>query len=227
MKCFKIISVAGVLLLASLVYSADITFSTSGTIGAGDIYDVVYLENNDTVVDMTGGQIGKLWLYDNSTFNMSGGNITGGIDAHGTSYFDISGGTIDIESVLVLYGDGGCFSGGRITADGLKTGKFSMVKIDGGELSFGTFYIDGDLIITGGVLEIGELAIADDSIISIYSGNYSYNLTNEILTGYLIDGSYFSIGGVNQSKYDRINFVPEPMTLILFGLGGLFLKRPQ
>lgn len=235
-----------IIITPAVCQAIPITFTSSGAIGTGDIYDYVYLENDGTVVDMTGGQIEDLWLYDESVFNMSGGNIIDGIDAHGSSYFDMSNGTINAGSTIILYGDGGRFSGGNVTAIVLKTGPFSTTQIDGGVLSFNIFDINGDITINGGVLTVnskfytaadsiieifgGSLTVNDlsfdqDSTMNIYGRDFNYNSVQKILTGNLLDDSYFSIGGVDQWEYDQINLVPEPTTLLLFGLGGLFLRK--
>jgi len=227
------------------VQAVDITLSTSGTIELGDIYDDVYVENDGTIVDMLGGQIGRLRLSDGSIFNMDGGNITGGIDAHESSYFDMSNGTIDVDSTMVLYGVGGSFSGGNVTANGLKTGVSSTVQIDGGILNFGTFDIYGDIMISGGSLGVsgifsshnntidifsGQLTVYDIgfdeySTMNIYGRDFIYDSVQKILTGYLVDDSYLSMGGVDQWEYEQFNLIPEPTTLLLFGLGGLFLRK--
>ena len=57
-------TIIGMMLLAMVncAYSADITFTSSGTIQNGDVYEHVYLENDGIVVDMTGGQIGNLQI---------------------------------------------------------------------------------------------------------------------------------------------------------------------
>ena len=59
----------------------------------------------------------------------------------------------------------------------------------------------------------------------------SVDHTGNLLTGNWLDGSSFSITLQNVSGYDtvysNIHFIPEPATLLLFGLGGLLLRRRQ
>lgn len=56
----------------------------------------------------------------------------------------------------------------------------------------------------------------------------SVNLTGNLLTGNWLDGSGFSVILQNQagysSVYSNINFIPEPCTLSLLGLGTLALR---
>lgn len=217
--------------VCSSARGADKTFDSNGQILPGETWDTVYVRNNGTVVDMSGGQVGGLRLSDNSIFNMSGGDITGGIDAQGTSYFDMSNGTIDVDSTVVLYGVGGSFSGGNVTATGLKTGIDSSVEFTGGVLNFNIFNIIGDLTIKGGVLHVNNSYIDYfSSTINIYGHGFNYNPTggaygDGILTGYLLDNNFFSMDQLNASEFQRFNLIPEPTTLLLLGIGGLLIRK--
>jgi hypothetical protein len=59
--------------------------------------------------------------------------------------------------------------------------------------------------------------------INVYGYDFTY--TEGVISGYLIDNSPFSIGGVNESEYLRFNLIPEPATLLLLGTGGLLLRK--
>jgi hypothetical protein len=62
---------------------------------------------------------------------------------------------------------------------------------------------------------------------------YEYVTSSKMLTGLWVDDSPFSIQLVDQSGYDPVidniafTVIPEPATLLLFGLGGLLLRRKK
>lgn len=241
-----------ILLLASLTFATDITFSSSGSIGVGDSYDDVYLENDGTVVDMTGGQITKD-IYTNHnicTFNFSGGNISGSgadINIRALGYFNMSGGVADLHGFYLdasglNYDIGGVghISGGVLSSDNVKIYPDAHLTLDNANVTFGMFDVmtDATVDIYGGNLNItsayiaygyfiGEDYIDAGSTINIYGYGFDYDVTNQILSGYLQDNNYFQIGEVNEFEYTSFNLIPEPATLLLFGLGGLLLRKQK
>jgi hypothetical protein len=62
---------------------------------------------------------------------------------------------------------------------------------------------------------------------------YEYVTSSNMLTGLWVDDSAFSIQLVDQTGYDPVidniafTVIPEPATLLLFGLGGLLLRRKK
>ena len=97
---FPLIYVLIVGLLAFLFFFAEAqagttTFDSNAVIEDGNVYDVVVVTGDNTVVDMTGGQItGGLFTYNTSTVNISGGVISQNVKAFHSSFINISGGTI-------------------------------------------------------------------------------------------------------------------------------------
>jgi len=223
-----------ILLLPVCANATDITFTSSGTITDGNVFGNVYVQNNGTVVDMSGGQITQgLNTYDASVLNMSGGLISGNVNISNLSSFNVSGGTIDV-GYYVVYGSTN-ISGGNITAYCLRTSPASsiplvpasIVNIDGGNLNFDKFDIEGVVNIYRGSLYVDDARIITLCLPTINIYGYGFNYTQEILTGYLLDDNFFTIKGVDASEYARFNLLPEPMSLLLFGFGLLVLRKTK
>lgn len=244
----KISMVVIVLSFASMAFSADVTFSASGSIGSGETYDTVYLENDGTIVNMTGGQITNLSTIDASTFDFSGGQISGlssDVDIAPLGNFNMTNGTADLfgfylESAGATYSSGGMASitGGVMSADNVKVYDGAILTLNNANINFDTFDVlqGGQVDIFGGDVDIASAYVAygyyigDDymdvgSTINIYGYGFNYNSTTEILSGYLQDENYFQIGGVNELEYTSFNLIPEPTSILLLGLGGMFLRR--
>jgi len=224
---FKKIIFAFLILLPVCAFATNITFTSSGSIVDGNVFDEVYVRNNGTVVNMSGGQINyELYTYDASTFNMSAGVITGAVYISNLGTFNISSGTIDAG--FVVKGSAN-LSGGNITADGLKTYPDSVVNITGGNLSFGLFDIRGEVNIYRGLLNVDNAYIAYQGFglanINIYGSGFNYNPSTQILTVYLLDTNPFTMTGIDASEYTRFNLVPEPISLLFFGFGLLALRK--
>jgi hypothetical protein len=76
----------------------DMTFTSDGVVQDGDDYDDVLVQGEATVVDITGGTVGKLWSGDKSIVNITGGRI-GYAESHDQSTINISGGTVTEPSI--------------------------------------------------------------------------------------------------------------------------------
>jgi len=131
------LTVAAMLLLTNPSFAAeglDITLTDDSVIRDGDNYDDVFVYGDDTVVNVTGGTIGKLWSRDSSTIHISGGRITYA-QSHDRSTINVTGGIVTKPSILDTGGTinisgGTCWnvdvgagvlniSGGRITGMGI------------------------------------------------------------------------------------------------------------
>ena len=227
-------------LVAGICHATSVTFTSSGTIQNGEVYNYVYVENDGTVVDMTGGQIGNLQTSYISTFNLYGGQIaevaagdtgpTITIGPLGT--INILNGLVDIKD-FVIQGIG-YISGGDISSDRLKTYPGTAVDISGGILDLGLVDIHSDFSISGGSFYASDSYVDYSgpgiATINVYGYGFSYDpdggiLGGGILTGYLLDNNAFTFDGLNELEYSRFNLIPEPTTLLLLGLGGLFLRK--
>jgi len=178
-----------------------------------------------------------------SSLKIYGGNIKGGTAKDNKYWADgiqISGG-----SSVSIY-DGSITAGTGSSANGIDISGSSIVNIFGGSINggnakyeaWGICAMDSSMInlyggtITAGTGELDKgIAALGDSTVKIYGTgfNYGYGSINDIsgiLTGILSDGTYLNIS-FEQSYAGHIilSSVPEPATLLLLGLGGLYLRR--
>lgn len=221
MKFTKLLTLL-IIITPAICHATIITFTSSGTIQNGDVYNQVYVENDGTVVDMTGGQIGNLQTSYISTFNLHGGQIAKVNPTDTGPNIDIGpSGTINILNGLVDIGD-------------FVLGEESYTLIQGGQIAAMRMkaYYDCIVDIKGGVLQLDSFDMVGFNelpTVNIYGSGFNYDPTGGtyegILTGYLMDGNPFSIDDISESEYLRFNLIPEPTTLLLFGLGGLFLRK--
>jgi hypothetical protein len=234
MKKFIKIVFAILFVFSLCVKATDMTFTSSGTITDGNVFDNVYVQNDGTVVNMSGGQIGHLLSWDASIFNMTGGLIFGQITIAPISTFNISDdGTIDIFDFVVDTGASVNISDGNISADRLKTYPASLVtpasivNITGGNLNFGNFTIlGGTLNIYRGLLNVDDVFGIDNSAtVNIFGHDFNYS--QSVLTGYLLDNNFFTIKGINASEYARFNLIPEPVSVLFFSFGLLALRKQK
>ena len=220
----------------SSVQAGDITFSSSGTISNGDVYDNVYVENDGTVVDMSGGQIADLLLSDNSTFNLLGGQISSlglgsAVNVEALSNFNMSNGIADLDG-LYLYGAGiASINGGTLSVYQIKVYSGAKLILDNANVYLDWFDVyGGQLDIFGGNVVIDDAYFPADSTINIHGYNFNYDPTggyggDGILTGYLSDGGDIIIDRLDQWEYEQINFVPEPATISFFVIGTILVRR--
>lgn len=199
---------AFVFLFSSGVRADYITFTSSGTISAPSVYGSVEVHNNGTVLQLLGGTIGLLNAYDASRVEMSGGTITQGAGFIGTSSFLMTGGVIN--SYLVSTGTGTMdINGGTINnADYIK-GTWSILNIRGGTIN-----------LYQGIFDEGYGSV------NIYGYNFVLDPSHYLISGNLADGNPFAFK-MNSVTYGKTNLIvtPEPLSLGLLAVGGLFLRR--
>jgi len=150
-----------------------------------------------TVMDYYGGEVEAVRMYDSAVLNMSGGAIDTGLYPSGHNVVNISAGYVKL-----LYVNGytdATLTGGII--DSVTVGfNVSDVQI--------TFVCDLDSLV------------------------YSYNSAG-VLVGVLgnwLDGTEFNIEIQNRGyspTSDYIKFIPEPASLFIVGLGGLWIWKKK
>ena len=141
------------------------------------------------------------------------------IEARGESYIEVQ------DTAPLQENIGGIYS--------LDLDDFSIMNFYDGEM--GSFRIIDDATATFSGGRIDYISSYQDSDITKHitfvADVDSIDLTGNLLTGNWLDGSGFSVTLLDQTGYDpvysNINFVPEPATLALFGLGGLLLRKKR
>lgn len=176
----------------------------------GSIADWLSVDDN-SIVNITGGLIGTyLWSYGSSQVNLSDGAIGRNLIAQQNSDILITGGMI----------------GGQLQA--LQNSSIFMSDgAIGGWLSAGD---NGEIAVYGGVLN-GDISVYDNGVINIYGSGFNYPLgsisdLSGILTGTLSNGNPLYVD-FNINNNGVINIVPEPATLLLFGLGAFVLRKKR
>jgi hypothetical protein len=153
---------------------SDIDFRGNGVVQDGDSYDDVFVHQG-SVVDVTGGRIGKLWSCDRSVVNIRGGRITYA-QSHDQGTINISGGTVTEPSIWD--------DGGTINVSG---GTCWNVKVGAGRLN----------LFGGQITGMGISVPAPGGAVHVYGHGFEYypltGLSDGRLEGFWRDGIPFSI----------------------------------
>ena len=188
-----------VLLLCCLTTAsfALTNYYSDGTITTGDSLNDVFAYNDASVL-MGGGQVNHLDLLNTSSFEMTAGTLSGQVSVWEQSELTILDGQINAS---------------------LQGSNNSIINLYGGEI---TDWIYAE--------ELG--------IINIYGYDFAYeplggSRNGGQLTGRWAYGGTFALSFVDNidlgSTYDDHvvlhEFIPEPTTLLLLGMGGLMLRK--
>lgn len=204
-----------------LILGLTNAWATVYEIGPGEYRGDLALDNHDTLL-MTGGTISGLSIADYAIANIYNTAPSGGVSniIHvGYGALNIYGG--NIGEIKALYTSTINMTGGNVLYLDMRNASISFLS--GGQI---------------GTLASDLIAFPDppygppglNGWIQLFCREYDYDDDTLILTGIWEDYSDFSIQLQNIGTiptYDQIEFhiIPEPGTIILLGLGGIFLKR--
>jgi hypothetical protein len=200
------------------------TFTGSGQILEGEVWDWVNIYNDDTIVDMWGGTADVVYTFDGSTLNMFGGETEVSVWDYSTA--NISGGDLFAARAhdngkINLFDDAQV---GGLTAD-----DFGIVNMDGGSADILGGLGSGTVNLYGGTVS-DSINMGADSIINIFgydlfkdSSGGAYG--NGLVWGFFQDNTPFVIDLYGAETYSHVNLVPEPCTLWFVGLGILILRK--
>jgi len=203
---FLLMATAAIVCWSANVIATDIEFRRDGVIQEGDYYDNVYVYGH--TVEMTGGYAGEVYMYDKSTFNMSGGEAgTFEMEADSGSTVNISGGVIAGSSIRVYSGCTFNMSGGRNSGTGEIGCYGGTINISGGEPGVVmNGWGSGTVNITGGDWE-DQIYAYDGGVINIYGSNLNFDPNggrygDGLLTGFWRDGTPFSLNYFDSESGD-------------------------
>lgn len=216
------------------------TYDDSNVIVSGGFVQRI-TANNSSNVTISGGWIDfNVLTYDHSSVNMSGGTIMNNLAVYDNSEFNLSGGKITSSIITNKY----CtvsMSGGLVGRT-LYATNGATVNLSGGTVEGELFVGNGTMYLSGGFFTVidlnGELELlSPGDKVSDYASYVEFNEAEEIpahyagtLHGMLADGSSLS----NEFRIFETDIfdgtadiivVPEPASLLLLGIGGVFLRK--
>ena len=208
---------------ASDVRAESIVFTESGEILEGEVWDMVDIFGDETIVDMSGGIADYISTFDSSTFNMTAGNTE--VGAFDTSTVNLLGGNLsgaiawDNAEVNLFNCD--------YSLD-LSVGGSGIANMTGGTVDYVSAGGSGIINLFGGFVA-NSLNAWDSAVVNVHGydlfktttgGFYGYGQ----VSGFWLDSMAFTIDFSTAETYSHINLVPEPSTLVLMGLGMMIMK---
>ena len=235
---------------ADLIYNDgqvhNISTDYSGYVG--HIYDSA-ADESTTVNVYTGGIYDELYAWDYSAINVFDGTFHEALGARNNSTVTVYDGTIQQivlndgatgggDAIVNIYG-GNIYelqpAGGHSYVFGgsiarVATNNSSVVSILDGSINEIDSYVQSAVSISGG--SISNLSARYQSTITIYGTNfnYDYGAISDIfgtLQGTLANGDAINADFYRYATTASIVLVPEPATLLLFGLGSLMVRRKR
>jgi hypothetical protein len=243
-KIVLMITIGLIVFLSSITFAADNKdFYESGQIVDGEVWNMVNIYNDGTVVDMSGGMCDFVGTHDRSTFNMTDGHADGRADDYSTA--NISGGTF---TGFHSWGHGTINLDGMASGHYLTAYSFGILNINGGIVDYATGYDESTINFFG---QLENIVVCDSSIANLHKGSISdyigacdssiinvfgYDLHKTFtggaynhgqITGFWDDDSAFTVDIYDMETHSHIVLIPEPLSFFLFGAGSLFLSRKK
>jgi len=194
-----------VLILCAPNIQAEIIWDSGHHVFSGGFEDFVYMYN-DASADILGGIIHEFYMYNNTIADITGGEISI-VWGQNTSSVNVYAGS---DIYLLRPNDSSTANVYDGTLDDLFSLGSSITNIYGSSLN--------------------EINATGSSTVNLFVESYQLDpkggiFGDGLLTGtWLGSGASFSIDLGGAETINHLNFIPEPATLILFGMGGLILR---
>lgn len=196
------------LLWLALIFCPGIALAAIYEIGPGEYWYGVQVENEDTLI-VNGGGASAINAWDFSSIEVNYTSVPLALDVGGIA-------TVTLRENSTLNHYGGAMGNIYIRND-------ATAVLEGGRIDHIRSFqrpVTGDYPPSYW-----------DKHIEMIVKEYNHNPSTNMLTGIWENDTVFSIQLVDQEGYhpaiSNIDFtiVPEPATLIMFGLGGMFLRK--
>ena len=187
--------------------------------------------------------IGSSVIYDDGGFHELDYDVprnrTEGVQVYDSESGDITTLTVSDGANIVSPGSLSAFDNSHVTVQGGVIGYAvaaydqSTIDVAGGNMGWIAASSEGKVTVTGGTM--GWLEVYESGVIEIYGTDFNYGygeLTelNGLLTGILETGEVLNSGFIRGDTESNILpgsivLIPEPATVLLFGIGAVLLRR--